>query len=505
MNVDSWEQNRWIEEFENYSVLVMTKQILLNLLKRGFIVSKNINLLVLDECHHAVKNDSYVEIMNVLHSCPEHQRPRVLGLSASILPSKCKPGHLEKSIRKLEETLHCRAQTAGDLAEVTRFAATPEIKYLDYSLSENDQQSKRLKSFVTEPLEFLEKFKEGMKKRTYKIVKGHFDDCVHILDNLGLWCAHRFASDALEELKGAKVKDEGDLWETALLHLAVTHLRIFEQEARTLLDVQHTRTSATAKVERLLLELGDHAVVNGMLSDGAIRGAASEGGDGAVSEGGGDSPSSSAVNAGTRVVARSRPYRLLGIVFVERRTTALLLAEVINRRSQEDPDLKHIQCDYLVGHSSGTNSGDTYLRKEARMTHKKQNKQLQRFRGETINLLIATGVVEEGLDVPKCNMVCRFDLPPNFRSYIQSKGRARAKGSMFYLLVDMARAAEQKRMIDDYRLLEEELNAICHERVVPDEEGEEEWMERLAPPYEPFGKGSDVRATLLSSRSMVHK
>lgn len=511
MNVDSWEQSRWNNEFENCNILVMTKQILLNLLQRRFIALKNINLLILDECHHAVKKDSYVEIMTIFESFQKQDWPRVLGLSASILPSKCKPGQLEKSIRALEETLHSRAQTAGDLAEVSRYAATPEIKYLDYRASECDQQLS-LKCTVKEPLDFLAKFRKDMKSRTYDIVKSHLDDCLHILDNLGLWCAHLFAENAVEELKETKLKNDDSSWDKTLLHLAVTHLRIFEQESRGLLLPYGNRTPVTRKVERLLLELGDSAVVRGIFSDGdTVCSSASEGGGGggvASEEGSEDSPNSNAVNGGGGggVASRSRPSRRLhGIVFVERRTTAKLLAEVIKRRSKEDPDLSHIRCDYLVGHSAGLTSGDTYLRKEARMSHNKQNQMLQQFRSEKINLLIATSVVEEGLDVPKCNMVCRFDLPPNFRSYIQSKGRARAKGSVFYLLMDEAHAAAQKDMIRDYCLLEEELNILCHERTVPDEEEEEAEMERLAPPYEPFGKESDIRATLSSSRSMIHK
>ena len=512
MNVDSWDQSRWNEEFENCNVLVMTKQILRNLLQRTFITLKRINLLILDECHHAVKKDSYVEIMQMFDLCPKQEWPRVLGLSASLLPSKCKPGQLEKSIRALEETLHSRAQTAGDLTEVSIYAATPEIKYLDYRLSESSQIS-NLKGAITEPLHFLAKFSEGMKSDTYKNVKSNLDDCEHILDNLGLWCAHQFAQNAMEEL-GAKAKVEiSSSWEKALYNLAITHLRIFEQESRRLLVPHGNRTPTTPKVERLLRELGDYAVVKGMLpADGGGTPSRRESDEGAdqgegerlASQGSEDSSDMAVADVGG-VPSTSRPSRLLGIVFVERRTTAMSLAEVINRRSQEEPDLKYIRCGHLVGHSVGGTSKATYLRKEARMTHKTQNQVLQDFRNEKVNLLIATSVVEEGLDVPKCNMVCRFDLPPNFRSYIQSKGRARAKGSVFYLLMDEANADTQKDMIKDYRLLEDELNTLCHERTVPDEDGEEAKMEHLAPPYEPFGKGSDVRATLATSRSLLHK
>lgn len=78
------------------------------------------------------------------------------------------------------------------------------------------------------------------------------------------------------------------------------------------------------------------------------------------------------------------------------------------------------------------------------MNFKKQENVLRQFRQHKFNLLIATCVVEEGLDIPKCNLVCRFDLPKTFRSYVQSKGRGRAKDSCYYLLVDSQEEIEKR-------------------------------------------------------------
>ena len=52
-----------------------------------------------------------------------------------------------------------------------------------------------------------------------------------------------------------------------------------------------------------------------------------------------------------------------------------------------------------------------------------------------MNIIVATQVIEEGLDIQGCNLVIRFDLSDTVCSFIQSRGRARMKGSHYVLLV----------------------------------------------------------------------
>ena len=57
---------------------------------------------------------------------------------------------------------------------------------------------------------------------------------------------------------------------------------------------------------------------------------------------------------------------------------------------------------------------------------------LRKFRLGAVNVLLSTSVVEEGIDVPSCNLVT-FDFP---QSYIQSNGRARKEASQYIFLVE---------------------------------------------------------------------
>lgn len=52
-----------------------------------------------------------------------------------------------------------------------------------------------------------------------------------------------------------------------------------------------------------------------------------------------------------------------------------------------------------------------------------------------VSIIVATSILEEGLDVKSCNLVVRFDPSVTVCSFIQSRGRARMQGSEYLLLV----------------------------------------------------------------------
>jgi len=67
------------------------------------------------------------------------------------------------------------------------------------------------------------------------------------------------------------------------------------------------------------------------------------------------------------------------------------------------------------------------------------------------NLLVATDVAQEGLDMPKCNFVIRYNFVSNEIGSVQSKGRARAPNSECYLIVEKDSTNERREIENLYK------------------------------------------------------
>ncbi|KAK9101564.1 hypothetical protein Scep_024994 [Stephania cephalantha] len=128
----------------------------------------------------------------------------------------------------------------------------------------------------------------------------------------------------------------------------------------------------------------------------------------------------------------SRSKEALCLIFVER----IVTAKVIERFSKKISCLSHLMFSYLTG---GNSSKDG-------LTPSMQKKTLDSFRSGKVNMLFTTDVAEEGIHVPNCSCVVRFDLPKTVRSYVQSRGRARQNGSQFVLMLERGNIEERNMM-----------------------------------------------------------
>lgn len=68
-----------------------------------------------------------------------------------------------------------------------------------------------------------------------------------------------------------------------------------------------------------------------------------------------------------------------------------------------------------------------------------QKETLNDLRNGTKNLIIATSVCEEGMDIAVCNVVICFEPPTSLKSFIQRMGRARSTKSKYVIMFQRAR------------------------------------------------------------------
>ncbi|CAI0395038.1 unnamed protein product [Linum tenue] len=131
------------------------------------------------------------------------------------------------------------------------------------------------------------------------------------------------------------------------------------------------------------------------------------------------------------------------IIFVNRIVTARSLSYIL----QNLKNLPSWKCGFLVGVHSGLKS----------MSRKTMNNILEQFRTGKLNLLVATKVGEEGLDIQTCCLVIRFDLPETVASFIQSRGRARMPQSEYAFLVNSDNQNERD-LIESFQEDEQRMN-----------------------------------------------
>ncbi|WAR22426.1 IFIH1-like protein [Mya arenaria] len=148
-----------------------------------------------------------------------------------------------------------------------------------------------------------------------------------------------------------------------------------------------------------------------------------------------------------RVLSSNQNAR--GIIFVRTKELAQALVRWVN----ETDSLKGLNASEFTGQGAAASDGG--------MTKSGQKNALQFFKDGQHRLLIATSVAEEGLDISKCNLVIRYEHVTNEIVRLQSRGRARAENSLYYVI------AEEGSWI----LEKEERNFRCEklmEKIVPD-------------------------------------
>ena len=380
---------------ENNHISVCTAGKLKDEIRSGYVKFNEISLMVFDECHHARKGHPYARLMGYyldhLEKGNSHL-PQVIGMTAS-------PGAGDNPNLDKRKTIDHLLQLAATLNAFGGFkTVTENIEELYHCTNSSSCTSKFLKPRESTGDPFITKVTGEMMKleRNNKLQVSAFER----------WSQEY--ETKIQQLKSPLEQscDKNDRDKISTFNL----LRCYSNALSVYMELQQkdaieeietytgfpgddTKTTPHERkikqdMESLLVQLKQIAPKpNPLLED--------------VWE--------------TLCATYSKEPTSKAIVFVRTKKHASAMHTWLS----EHPGVM-IQSDVITGHTRETGQG---------MTQQAQQEVMSKFHKGDINLLIATSVAEEGLDVPECNLVIRFQHVSNEIAKVQTEGRARAENS----------------------------------------------------------------------------
>lgn len=377
---------------------------------------QNVSLLVIDEAHRAVGDYSYVFLAK--HYLRKAEFPRILALTAS-------PGSdlekIEEVCKNLQiETVEIRTEKDPDVAE---YVQEIESEIVKVELSDDFKKVKRL-------LEQCIKSKQDLLKSVG--LKSSFVSKKDLLSLQAQLQAKLVSSHDFEILRALSV-----LAEIMKAHHALDLLETqgFFQLNRYLEDLFAQAESTKVKAVKNLV--ADPIFKNARILVQKFLEQKIE------------HPKLIAIR---EFLQKILTKNIKVILFTQFRDTAVLLAEEINK-------LEGASAKVFVGQAKKRDSG---------LSQKQQAELLDQFRNGLFNVLIATSVAEEGLDIPKVDIVLFYEPIPSVIRHIQRRGRTgrQEKGRVVIFMTKNTREEaylwstkhKEKRMISTLENLRKSMN-----------------------------------------------
>ncbi len=359
-----------IELWNNAEIIIATPQVIHNDLLSDRYSLEDVSLVIFDEAHRATGNYPYAFIAG--RYMKQASKPLILALTAS-------PGGDEARIRGVIENLfieNIEVRTESD-SDVRPFIKGINIEWVRVSLPE---EMKPIKSALEKALETrLEKLRKLGISITGSVTKR---DLLMIRGNLQA----RLLEERIPELY------EGLSLIAACINLTHAMELLETQGLNTLLSYfRRVESEASSKAVKGLLE--DTYFLR------AIR----------LTENLVDEIKNPKIEKIKQFLVENIADEKKAIIFTQYRDTAAKLVEELNL-------LAGIRVMRFVGQSKRSNS-------DKGMTQKNQLEVLESFRKDEVNVLVATSVAEEGLDIPGVDLVIFYEPVPSEIRTIQRRGR----------------------------------------------------------------------------------
>ncbi|KAH6614300.1 hypothetical protein C7974DRAFT_368601 [Boeremia exigua] len=403
MGARLWDSSTWIAYFAKNMVIVCTAEVLSQCLMHSFITIAQINLLIFDEAHHAKDNHPYARIMKDYYSqeVDFSKRPRLFGMTASPVDvGGLKPGVVVEAAATLEKMMYSKIVTISEEALAANNISRPDEHVALYD---------RLRVEFETPFHNIVKARYSNVKKFNKF----FITSKRIGSELGRWASDMYWSFAFADEQARKLQQREEYQYNKVNGARVN---VEELDAR----IQRLKDAASFVQGH---DFGAPILASSDLSSKVLK-----------------------LHEWLNMYyERSDEPRC--IVFVEQRQTARLLKLIFDHIGGPN-----IRCDVLVGVNNRAGEHNISLRAQILTVSK--------FRRGELNCMFATSVAEEGLDIPQCNLVVRFDLYRTMIGYVQSRGRARHRNSKYLHMLENGNNDHRERLMQ-VRLDETVMRNFC--------------------------------------------
>ncbi|KAF2027546.1 dicer-like protein 2 [Setomelanomma holmii] len=458
-DVDHWtDQSIWDDVLHNIRIVLSTHQVLLDALTHAFVQMRHLGLIIFDEAHHCTLKHPAHRIMSDFYmprvSRQETELPKILGLSASPV-MKAKASSVD--LQQIEQNLCATARTPKmHRTELLRYVHQPELLRIDYSAAPSTVANSKVLSALRHLFETYDLRRDPYHMDLVKQQQDGYDVSKQI--------AKVFLSGKTycrDQLKSLVTKAEATLAELGLsptewyLMQCVMHFqRMVRASDSQLFNWSINEKQHLSDILSQLLSACDDAEQASSISLHHI--------------------SPKVVKLVDVLVAEfEQSPEFTGLVFVEQRVWVAALAEILSIH----PRTKDL---FRIGTFVGTSQSSKRKANVATFAEpKNQQTTLDDFRAGKLNLILATSVLEEGIDISSCHLVVCFERPKNLKSFVQRRGRARKLESRYIIFTPDSGSG---RPPESWQTLEDEMKAayrddmrqveLAEKQELQDEDGE---------------------------------
>ncbi|GMS89244.1 hypothetical protein PENTCL1PPCAC_11419, partial [Pristionchus entomophagus] len=423
-------KNDRIEALLSNNLVICTPQLLINCLQsvrredRLFI--SDFSLLILDECHHTCEKHPYAQLMTMVRKA-EGDVPQVVGMTASLGIGKKGLKDVDSGVDHVKSLLARMGATSistvvNHVEEMGKHVHRPTDQ-----IEEISRPSLSDSPFTSKIIEFIVKIRKFLIDNfdKYTIFNAEFCLPKHLVESLKQVACRSNArfTGILNDFKSRLNRmrsgvDRTDLVDGIDMILAYTKAldmndllpasKALNHMCAEMAEKEKTRSTNKFLVEFINKEYPELKELEEEEKDKKMLTRMRE-----------------------EVLSMDDSSRC--IVFVETREVCKHLSDYLQSILP-----KGKKCGFVM---SSRSAGSSLINQ----SHSDQSQTLKDFRDGIITVMVATTVANEGIDIPQCNLIIKYNMTGNVISKVQQEGRARAKDSRSILIVLSESVLERER------------------------------------------------------------